>query len=83
MSAITVFDPRGLEWNHWASLMVELFADQNLSVPGDESKWMDWALGLVGNAFFAQYEIPLPQTESTWQAWAIRLYQAEINTGGA
>jgi hypothetical protein len=85
MTALTVYDPRGLEFTYWASLMIELFADQNLSIPDptSEEKWREWVLGLVGNGYFGQYEIPLPSATETWQEWAIRLLQSEINTGAA
>lgn len=81
MSSITVYDPRGLDFKYWASLMCELFADQNLMIPSDNTDWREWAYGMAGNGYFGAYNVPLPSSAETWDEWAIRVFEANIDTG--
>lgn len=83
MSAVVPFDPRGLTFQQWAMYMVELFADQNLSIPTAETDWRDWGLALAGNGYFAQYDVPIPHTFDTWEEWAFRVIQSNIDPGEA
>lgn len=77
----TTFDPRGKDFVFWASLMSELFAEQNLMKPTEDTDWKQWALGLVGNGYFAQYNVPLPDSFDNWEDWAERVLQSEIDPG--
>lgn len=83
MSAVTLYDPRGLSFVQWASLLVEMFADQNLEYPTDNTDWKMWAYGLSGNGYFTQYNIPTPDGFNNWEDWAMRVVQSNPVPGDA
>jgi hypothetical protein len=64
-----VYDPRGMSWDQWCSLMIELFAAQQLS-KYPESQWQDWATALQGIGYFNNSAVPGPQGFSDWRGWA-------------
>lgn len=71
-----VYDPRYHTWDSWASLMVEAFAAQQLSVPGSERDWKSWAEGLKAIDVFTNEAIPGPGPFDNWQDWAAALVNA-------
>ena len=66
------YDPRGMKWEQWCSLMSELFAGQSLGVL-PEDKWKDWANAFAGIGYFASSGAPDSRGFATWQEWAARL----------
>jgi hypothetical protein len=76
MTIAIVYDPRYHTWDSWASLMVEAFAAQQLSVPGPESDWKSWAEGLKAIDVFTNEAIPGPGPFINWQDWAAALVNA-------
>ena len=48
-----VYDPRYHTFNSWASLMCELYAAQQLSIPTDSTDWHQWGNGLLAIDVFA------------------------------
>lgn len=71
-----VYDPRFHTWDSWASLMCELYAAQQLSIPSGEDGWKDWAAGLKAIEVFANEAVPEPYAFNNWQDWAQSLVGA-------
>jgi hypothetical protein len=65
-----IYDPRYHTFESWASLMVELYAAQNLSIPTSTTNWKDWAAGLKGIDVFSTEAIPSPYEYDDWKEWA-------------
>jgi hypothetical protein len=65
-----IYDPRYHTFESWASLMVELYAAQNLSIPTHTTNWQDWAAGLKGIDVFSTEAIPSPYEYDDWKEWA-------------
>lgn len=65
-----IYDPRYHTFESWASLMVELYATQNLSIPTSSTNWQDWAAGLKAIDVFSNEGIPSPYEYSDWEIWA-------------
>jgi hypothetical protein len=76
---MTTYDPRNMTWDQWSSLMIELFAVQDLgTIP--EDRWNDWADAIsgfgsfqssgVGDSVEVAYQIigtsSLGDTTTTW-----------------
>lgn len=70
MALAVVYDPRGHTWDSWASLMCEAYASQQLSVPGNEKDWKEWASGLKAIDIFVNEGIPGPYVFDNWKDWA-------------
>lgn len=68
-----VYDPRYMEFDHWAALMCEQYAAQQLAVPDDQTDWKSWAVGLLGIDVFTNQGIPSPYSFEDWQEWASAL----------
>ena len=68
-----IYDPRYHTWESWASLMVEAYAAQQLSIPTDEAHWKEWAAGLRGIDIFINDAAPTPYEFDNWQDWAAAL----------
>jgi len=69
---MVTYDPRGMSWEQWVSLMAELFAGQSLGVL-PEDKWRDWANAFAGVGYFGSSGCPDSRGFPTWQEWAARL----------
>jgi hypothetical protein len=69
---MVTYDPRGMNWEQWVSLMAELFAGQALGVLPEE-RWRDWADAFSGVGYFASSGCPDSKGFPTWQEWAARL----------
>jgi hypothetical protein len=68
-----VYDPRYMEFDHWASLLCEQYAAQQLSVPDAQTDWKSWAAGLLAIDVFINQNIPSPYSFDDWQEWASAL----------
>jgi hypothetical protein len=76
MALAVIYDPRYHTWDSWASLMVEAYAGQQLSIPSGESDWKLWSAGLKGIDIFANEAIPDPYGYDKWSDWAEALVNA-------
>lgn len=68
-----VYDPRYMEFDHWACLMCEQYASQQLAIPDAQADWKSWAVGLVAIDVFMNQGIPSPYSFEDWQEWASAL----------
>lgn len=69
---MTTFDPRGMLWDNWCSLMAELFSAQQLgTLP--EDRWREWGDGMAGIGYFMNSAVPSTHSFETWQEWAENL----------
>lgn len=71
-----VYDPRFHTFESWASLMVEQYAAQQLSIPTPYTDWKEWALGLKAIDIFNNEAIPSPDFFDDWFDWAAALLGA-------
>ena len=71
-----VYDPRYHTFESWASLMVELYGAQNLSIPTSTTDWQEWGAGLKGIDVFTNEGIPGPYIYDDWHEWAEALVNA-------
>lgn len=67
------YDPRGHDFESWASLMTELFAQNQVQIPQYEDDWRDWALSMYGVGIATQDSLPHPDDFSSWREWGERL----------
>lgn len=74
------YDPRYMEFDQWASLMVELYGAQNLVIPTPEVNWKDWAAGLLAIDIFTNEAAPNPYVFDDWKEWAQQLIGV-VNAG--
>ena len=65
-----IYDPRGHTFDSWASLMCELYATQQLSIPDANTDWRQWGEGLKAIDVFTNEGIPGPAVFNDWQDWA-------------
>jgi hypothetical protein len=65
-----IYDPRGHTFDSWASLMCELYAAQQLSIPAADTDWRLWGEGLKAIDVFTNEAIPGTATFDDWQEWA-------------
>jgi hypothetical protein len=68
-----LYDPRYHTFESWASLLVEQYAAQQLSIPDDRTDWRDWARGLKAIDVFTNEAIPGPDGFENWDDWAQQL----------
>ena len=73
MTIPVVYDPRYMQWDQWAALMVEAYGAQNLEIPGPEDTWKGWAAGFKGIDIFTKDGVPDPYQFEDWQSWATAL----------
>lgn len=71
-----VYDPRYHTFNSWASLMCELYAAQQLSIPTDSTDWHQWGNGLLAIDVFTNEAVPTTDLYDDWEAWATALMGA-------
>lgn len=68
-------DPRGMGLKEWADAVIlslgDVWAYGRLD---DETRWQDWAVGLVRATPFSQRSLPDPYQFSDWRDWAMRVY---------
>jgi len=71
-----VYDPRFHTFESWASLMVELYAAQNLEIPTALTDWKSWGDGIKAIDVFTNEAIPDTDQFDDWQEWAQALVNA-------
>jgi hypothetical protein len=71
-----VYDPRFQTFESWASLMVELYAAQQLEIPTPLTDWKLWGNGLKAIDVFTNEAIPDTDQFDDWQEWAEALVNA-------
>ena len=71
-----VYDPRGHTFDSWAALMCELYAAQQLEIPGPYTDWRVWGNGIRAIDVFTNEAIPMTGSFSNWQDWAQELVNA-------
>lgn len=69
-----IYDPRFHTFESWASLMCELYASQQLTIPTANTDWKDWARGLRGIDLFSSQGVPKPDNFDNWEDWAAALF---------
>lgn len=74
------YDPRFMEFEGWACLMVELYGAQNLEIPTYDTEWKGWAAGLLAIDVFTNEAAPNPYAYDDWKEWAQQLIGA-VNSG--
>jgi hypothetical protein len=65
-----IYDPRGHTFESWASLMCELYAAQQLTIPMADTDWKLWGEGLKAIDVFTNEAIPGTSNFSNWEEWA-------------
>ena len=58
-----------MDFDHWASLMCELYAAQQLSIPSPDTDWQEWGSGLLAIDLFTNQGFPSPYAFDDWQEW--------------
>lgn len=71
-----VYDPRFHTFESWASLMVELYAAQQLEIPTPLTDWKLWGNGIKAIDVFTNEAIPDTDQFDDWQEWAQALVNA-------
>lgn len=71
-----VYDPRYHTFESWASLMVELYSAQQLSIPDARTDWKLWGNGLGAIDVFSNEAIPMTDAFDNWFDWAQALVNA-------
>jgi hypothetical protein len=71
-----VYDPRYHTFESWASLMVELYAAQQIAIPDAFTDWRLWGNGLGAIDVFANEAIPMTDAFDNWFDWAQALVNA-------
>lgn len=67
------YDTRGHDFISWASLMTELFAQNQVRIPDSEDDWREWAVSMYGVGIATQDSIPHPDNFNSWKEWGERL----------
>lgn len=71
-----IYDPRFHTFESWASLMVELYAAQQLEIPTAQTDWKKWGNGIKAIDVFTNEGIPNTDEYDNWQDWAAALVNA-------
>lgn len=71
-----VYDPRGHTFDSWAALMCELYATQQLEIPGPTTDWKLWGDGIRAIDVFVNEAIPMTDNFGDWMQWAEELVNA-------
>jgi hypothetical protein len=73
---MVIYDPRFHTFESWASLMVELYAAQQLEIPTAQTDWKKWGNGLKAIDVFTNEAIPETDAFDNWDDWAEALVNA-------
>lgn len=73
---MVIYDPRFHTFESWASLMVELYAAQQLEIPTAQTDWKKWGNGIKAIDVFTNEGIPNTDEYENWQDWAAALVNA-------
>lgn len=63
------YDPRGMTWDQYCKLMVELFATRQLAVVPEEH-WREWVDGFSTFGGLEQSGLPDSRAFHNWEDWA-------------
>jgi len=76
-----VINPTNMTLTDWAdSVILSINAEQSLGRLDDETRWQDWAVGLLKSGTFSTQTLPDPYQFSDWRDWAMRAYiMLEVN----
>lgn len=66
---MVAYDPRGMTWDQYCKLMVELFATRQLSVVPEE-EWRGWVDGFSTFGGLEQSGLPDSRAFNNWEDWA-------------
>ena len=66
-----VYDPRYHTFDSWASLMCELYAPQQIEIPGPTTDWKLWGNGIRAIDVFANEATPMTDNFDNWMDWAM------------
>lgn len=77
---MVIYDPRFHTFESWASLMVELYAAQQLEIPTAQTDWKKWGNGIKAIDVFTNEGIPNTDEYDNWQDWAAALVNS-VNRG--
>lgn len=70
-----MINPRGMTLRDWADSVILSSSDAwSLGRLDDESRWQDWAIGLLRTSPFTQQVVPDPYGFANWFDWAMRAY---------
>lgn len=76
MAIALVYDPRYHTFESWASLMVEAYAAQQLSIPKGDDDWQSWGAGMCAIDIFVNEGLPSPYSFDKWDNWASAVVNA-------
>lgn len=76
MANLVIYDPRFHTFESWASLMVELYAAQQLEIPSATTDWKKWGNGLKAIDVFTNEAIPGTDAFQNWDDWAAAVVNA-------
>jgi hypothetical protein len=71
-----IYDSRYHTFVSWASLMVELYAAQQIEIPNERTDWKTWGNGLSAIDVFTNEAIPRTDQYDNWSDWAEALRSA-------
>jgi hypothetical protein len=76
-----VISPVNMSLTDWAdSVILSINDDQLLGRLDDETRWQDWAVGLLKSGTFSAQTLPDPYQFADWRDWAMRAYiMLEVN----
>jgi hypothetical protein len=76
-----MINPVNMSLSDWAdSVTLSINDGWSLGRLDDETRWQDWALGLLKSGTFSAQTIPDPYQFSDWKDWAMRVYpMLEVN----
>lgn len=76
MEQALIYDPRFHTFESWASLLCELYAEQQLEIPTAQTDWRKWGEGVLAIGFFNSQAAPFPNQFDNWEDWASALIGA-------
>ena len=76
-----MINPTNMTLTDWAdSVILSINAEQSLGRLDDETRWQDWAVGLLKSGTFSTQTLPDPYQFADWRDWAMRAYiMLEVN----
>jgi hypothetical protein len=70
-----MINPADMALTDWAdSVMLSTNSEWLLGRLDDETRWQDWAVGLLRSGIFSAQNVPDPYQFNDWKDWAMRAY---------
>jgi len=70
-----MINPVNMSLTDWTdSVTLTLGGGWSLGRLDDETRWQDWAVGLLRSGSFSARTLPDPYQFSDWKDWAMRVY---------